>query len=436
MTKQGSKTVLRLLSLGLVGILIGCIQPMPNPVDSPTQSGATATAPPTVTVTPTELVEPSNTPTDVPTVPAAVEMGQNPVYIWDGALADNEKYLAVATDRGAFVFQVNDLTLHKVAEYTPSDLYQVAWSPDAAYLAVSGWNTMDILSLGDGVSLVESEAGDYLLPAESGASSLTWSPDGSRIAVGVFDGLRILSLDTNEWLDLKTDFFTNLPSLPINVVGLEWSPDGVLLAVTTATGGFWILNPDTKQVIYRSDENNLDPQRVDWSNSGEIAIGEARRVVLLSSEGVVEREFSEAPKSWEAVRFSPDGSLLAAGSWEGTVTVWNVQTGDVVDRFVTGSQFVFDLAFRQDGGELAAMTIDGGLVAWDLASSSEMRRLQTGRSSNHYGGFLNAPYSNILGLKLIPEAPRLQSRDEYYDSIIFWDMSTGQKVTELSGTGE
>jgi WD40 repeat protein len=62
--------------------------------------------------------------------------------------------------------------------------------------------------------------------------------------------------------------------------------------------------------------------------------------------------------------FSPDGSRLAAGGSDGLVTLWAVDTGQVVQRFRAHERAVTSLAFSPDGELLASGSLDGNLRLW------------------------------------------------------------------------
>ena len=63
---------------------------------------------------------------------------------------------------------------------------------------------------------------------------------------------------------------------------------------------------------------------------------------------------------------SPTGDLLASGSTDGTVAIWNPGTGGLIRAVGDGSSIVRDLAFRPIGYLLAAAYGDEGAIAlWD-----------------------------------------------------------------------
>jgi WD40 repeat protein len=66
------------------------------------------------------------------------------------------------------------------------------------------------------------------------------------------------------------------------------------------------------------------------------------------------------------VAFSPDGAIIATGSWDHSVKLWNAETGQEQLTFKWPIGRVCCLAFAPDGLRLAAGGDQGTVVVWDL----------------------------------------------------------------------
>ena len=68
-----------------------------------------------------------------------------------------------------------------------------------------------------------------------------------------------------------------------------------------------------------------------------------------------------------SVVFSPDGSTLASGSSDGTIRLWNVNTGRHIRTLTGHTSWVYSVAFSPDGSTLASGSWDGTVLLWELA---------------------------------------------------------------------
>lgn len=94
-------------------------------------------------------------------------------------------------------------------------------------------------------------------------------------------------------------------------------------------------------------------------------------------------------RAW-SVAYSPDGTLLAYGSWDGVVSLWDVSTRTEIASFEHGGHDdrIYSLAFSPDGTMLASGSGDGGPTAmphpiklWDIAGRNLVGTLRGHQAS-------------------------------------------------------
>jgi WD40 repeat protein len=79
------------------------------------------------------------------------------------------------------------------------------------------------------------------------------------------------------------------------------------------------------------------------------------------SDGVELRTLAGHTGYVYSVAFSPDGGLLASGSYDGTVILWRVADGSQLHTLAGHTGWVSSVAFSPDGGLLASGSNDGQL---------------------------------------------------------------------------
>jgi WD40 repeat protein len=253
------------------------------------------------------------------------------------ALRDGRKALvSAAADGGIIEWDIaarQAITTHVIGQ---SKVSRSAFSPGGALLATDGpGNTVVLWDASTGA-----QTGITLTGLLSPVASLRFSPDGMRLASGSVNGqLTLWDVDSGNVVISAT-------ALVGQVRALAFSADGALLA----SGG-------CSNLITNSCER------------GEIrlwdtATGRPASEPLISTSGYV-----------DSVAFSKDGKLLASGSDDGPLVIWDAITHKR-QRIIYGhTQPVRALAFDPGGTLLASGSADNTVALWDAGSGQRFGRV-------------------------------------------------------------
>jgi WD40 repeat protein len=229
------------------------------------------------------------------------------------AFADSGRWLALATGR---TLQLHDETgelRHRIPEHAGA-IAAVAWRPKRNELAVAGNNGARIHRLDPDL-----QSRDY--PVRGACLTASWNADGRILACGMQDGSIQL------W-NVASGTQAEIPGLGSRVFATEWSANGRYLAAAAGeTLALW--ESDSKPlhgsapIELRGHSERLTALRFRPSGPWLVSAARDRRLLLWRAGGPEQPQDAHLlPDECTLLRFSRDGTLLAAGDALGGLTIY------------------------------------------------------------------------------------------------------------------
>ena len=252
--------------------------------------------------------------------------GENPGQVGFFVALSPAGLLATASKGTVRVWRTSDWA---EAYSVPEHMAPVAFSPDGRRLAATSL---------EGVHVYNSADGKLVGEIPNGMPPFALSPRGNVIAVDSTNGIVLWDLDAGKALRTleHSDGMFSAPWLR-GMNNLVFSPDGHFVAAARNTlrdGSIFVLEM--------------------WAAAtGEKVASVPQRPNATEHSGMI-----------SSVAFDPRGQLLASGSWDHSIRLWDVATLQCIERLHGNPSEVWAVAFTADGQGIISGAKDGTLRLW------------------------------------------------------------------------
>lgn len=216
---------------------------------------------------------------------------------------------------------------------------------------------------------------------------------------------------------------------------LDLSPDGAWLAVGTDQGMLELRRADSGEVVHRRQVHTAEIAQVRFDRAGKrlVTAGHDRKVRVIAADDLRELlEFSGHGYPVGGAEFTADGAQIASVSYErpdggvvGTLHVFDAETGAIARTMTGGRKPLTNLAISPDGSRLAAASWDFCLFVWPLAGGAAQK--------------LPVPdegvYNGVDGVAFSRDGKWLAAGVRDHTARIF-DAATGALAATLRGHGD
>ncbi|MBK8454291.1 MAG: caspase family protein [Thiofilum sp.] len=309
------------------------------------------------------------------------------LYINSIMFSPDNKFIALSSfdEKGVQIWNIESNIIAgpiEIKNYTSLHVSNnfFAFSPDSSTIAIATSKNIELWDFKKATLLKVLDFG-----LKSSIRNLIYSPNGKRVTAS-FAGGEVKSWDTTN-ANLVQNYFVDE-----SLFGLAYSPDGKNMVGASLKGLIWLnislseksyeANIEKYKDIVRKNEHYTD---ISASSPNSITLAYVNKyidpnVIRLTDNNMGGKDKMSLRHGYNgyvtAVVWRADGTIIASGSDDGIIKLWNAHTGELLKTLQGHTEAIRDILFSPDGKAIFSSSSDKTIKVWDSERGIALYTLQ------------------------------------------------------------
>ena len=311
------------------------------------------------------------------------------------SISDDGEIYATASDDGFVKLWQKDGTLLKTLTQEQAQTASISLSLDGSKQQIvnpvylpkeisisTNNNTYLISTTDDGIVQLKSKLDNRLLSSYSHpetVNNISISNDEKLLATTTIDGK--INIWTKEGILLQT-----LSGHTGKVADLKFVPSKdserykLISAGVDKTVRIWQVFNRSKNIHQETYSTVFSPLSPNLYASAE---GDGKINIWNNADDnqTIIRTLPGHQKTISQIKYSPDGKIIASSSWDKTIKLWNVETGELINT-LPHKDAVNSITFSRDSQSLISGTEDNNIYIWNIFAQPKITKVLTGHTDS------------------------------------------------------
>jgi len=306
-------------------------------------------------------------------------------WVWDVAISqDNSTVAAVGRDAIVHLWDLNPEAEVAGVEVSSNPFYSAAFNDDHQFpLLLTGRGNGNVVAWDMRPWLENRHPPTEVLSKAvgPGTSTVVWGLSfipGDNFSfvtgrdIGYINRNRILLNESDDSVTLKRESL-GLTGNNIGVFRIDVSPDGKLIAAAGQDGLVSLWNANEMTSVIRHASNITNFQIVNNTPNLVISLDKDGEMYRwdYDKQNIITRMVIDTSGILKSA-ISSDGTRVVTGYGDGTIILWDGQTGKKLSTYSKHQAPIASLVFSQDGNQLASSDEQGTVILWNVIGDDKL----------------------------------------------------------------